>query len=539
MEAANTQTLRYLVPFHPKEIPHLFTDVLVIGAGLAGLRAAIAVDPQLSVLIVTKEQLGESNSRYAQGGIAGVLDPRDCFEAHEADTLAAGGELCDPQVVSMVVREAPERITELIQWGTHFDAVSGELTLGREGGHSRSRVAHAMGDSTGREIMRAMTVWTARLRNVAVREHTFTLDLLTYDGVCRGAIVYDRQWGLTMVWAKQTILCTGGAGQIYRESTNPSGATGDGHALAYRAGAQLRGMEFIQFHPTVLYIAGSSRTLITEAVRGEGACLVDRNGYRFMPNYDARAELAPRDVVSQAIVSQMEKTSHPCVYLDLTHLDPAFVIGRFPGMAAKCQEFGMDITRDRIPVRPGAHYVIGGVPVDADGRTTLPGLWAAGEVSSSGLHGANRLASNSLLEGLVFGMHAGQKASAAAQAMPIRYCAEPLENPPLDDATEPLDLTDIRNSLTSLMWRNAGVRRSAEPLAHARQMIDGWCRYVLVRQFRDPEGWELQNMLTVARIVVRAALARQESRGVHLRTDFPETNNQQWQRHLAFDVADD
>ena len=303
--------------------------------------------------------------------------------------------------------------------------------------------------------------------------------------------------------------------------------------------AQLRGMEFIQFHPTVLYIAGSSRTLITEAVRGEGACLVDRNGYRFMPDYDARAELAPRDVVSQAIVSQMEKTSHPCVYLDLTHLDPAFVIGRFPGMAAKCQEFGMDITRDRIPVRPGAHYVIGGVPVDADGRTTLPGLWAAGEVSSSGLHGANRLASNSLLEGLVFGMHAGQKASAAAQAMPIRYCAEPLENPPLDDATEPLDLTDIRNSLTSLMWRNAGVRRSAEPLAHARQMIDGWCRYVLVRQFRDPEGWELQNMLTVARIVVRAALARQESRGVHLRTDFPETNNQQWQRHLAFDVADD
>ena len=327
-----------------------------------------------------------------------------------------------------------------------------------------------------------------------MREHTFTLDLLTYDGACRGALVADQQHGQTLVWAKQTILCTGGTGQIYRESTNPPVATGDGHAMAYRAGVELRDMEFMQFHPTVLYIAGSSRSLITEAVRGEGACLVDRHGYRFMPDYDPRGELAPRDVVSQAIVTQMEKTAHPCVYLDMTHLDPDFVRDRFPGIAAKCQEFGIDITTDRIPVRPGAHYMIGGVTVDRDGRTTLPGLWAAGEVTSSGLHGANRLASNSLLEALVYGAHAGHR---SARPPPLAaengYRAYPLENPPVDEPAKPLDLADIRNSLTSLMWRDVGVRRSADRMTQALEMIDRWQRYVLGRQFCDPQGWELQN----------------------------------------------
>ncbi len=345
-------------------------------------------------------------------------------------------------------------------------------------------------------------------------------------------LVADKQHGLTLMWAKQTILCTGGAGQIYRESTNPLVATGDGHALAYRAGAELRDMEFIQFHPTVLYIAGSSRSLITEALRGEGACLVDRAGYRFMPDYDPRGELAPRDVVSQAIVNQMEKTSHPCVYLDMTHLDPVFVKNRFPGIAAKCQEFGIDITTDRIPVRPGAHYMIGGVTVDRNGQTTLRGLWAAGEATSSGLHGANRLASNSLLEALVFGSHAGREASVAAIRAEDSYRAFPIENAPVAEPSKPLDLADIRNSLTSLMWRDVGVRRCAERMIHAADMIDRWCRYVLVRQFCDPQGWELQNMLTVARLIVRAALAREESRGVHLRTDFLQTDNEHWQRHL-------
>ena len=533
----NHEPHRYLVPFHPKQIPHFFTDVLIIGAGLAGLRAAIAVDPKLSVLVLTKDRIDESSSNYAQGGIAGVLDPEDCFDEHVADTLTAGGQLCDPDVVSMVVREAPERIRELIRWGTQFDVKSGELELGREGGHSRSRVAHAMGDATGREIMRAMICWTSRLRNVQIRQHTFTLDLLTHDGVCRGALVNDRQYGLTLLWAKQTILCTGGTGQIYRESTNPAVATGDGHAMAYRAGVELRDMEFVQFHPTVLYIAGSSRSLITEAVRGEGACLVDRAGVRFMPDYDARAELAPRDIVAQAIVTQMERTAHPCVYLDMTHLDPQFVKSRFPGIAAKCQEFGIDITTDRIPVRPGAHYMVGGVTVDQEGRTSCPGLWAAGEATSSGLHGANRLASNSLLEALVFGTHAGRAASVAAATTDDLFCAVPLANQPVDEPRKALDLADIRNSLTSLMWRDVGVRRNADRMTQALEMIDQWCRYVLVRQFSEPQGWELQNMLTVARLIVRSALARQESRGVHLRTDFRDLDNEHWNRHLTVRAA--
>jgi L-aspartate oxidase len=381
--------------------------------------------------------------------------------------------------------------------------------------------------------MRAIICWASRLRNVQIRQHTFTLDLLTHDGLCRGALVNDRQYGLTLVWAKQTILCTGGTGQIYRESTNPAVATGDGHAMAYRAGVELRDMEFVQFHPTVLYIAGSSRSLITEALRGEGARLVDRSGLRFMPSYDPRAELAPRDVVAQAIVTQMERTAHPCVYLDMTHLDPQFVRNRFPGIAAKCLEFGIDITSDRIPVRPGAHYMIGGVTIDREGRTSCPGLWAAGEATSSGLHGANRLASNSLLEALVFGAHAGQAASAAAAAIPDCFCAVPLENPPVDAPRKALDLVDIRNSLTSLTWRDVGIRRSADGMTQALEMIERWCRYVLVRQFNEPHGWELQNMLTVARIIVKSALARAESRGVHLRTDFRQIDHENWNRHLT------
>jgi L-aspartate oxidase len=325
--------------------------------------------------------------------------------------------------------------------------------------------------------------------------------------------------------------------------------------MAYRAGAQLRDMEFTQFHPTVLYIAGGSRSLITEAVRGEGGWLVDKDDHRFMPDYDPRAELAPRDVVSQSIVSQMEKTRHPCVYLDVTHLDAAFVLKRFPGIAAACKQFGIDITKDKIPVRPGAHYMIGGVTIDTVGQTTIPALWAAGEVSSSGLHGANRLASNSLLEGLVYGAHAGVAASRAALEKPGDYRVYPLENPvttpPADLAdipdpkaattgrglpspAEPLDLADIRNSLKSLMWRNCGVRRSGELLAEALESVDGWRKYVLARQFDDSTGWELQNMLTLARVMIQAALLRQESRGVHLRTDHPNLDDAQWNKHLWF-----
>jgi L-aspartate oxidase len=373
-----------------------------------------------------------------------------------------------------------------------------------------------------------------KLPNCRILENVFTLDLLTMDGSCRGALIADRARGRMIVWAKQTILCTGGAGQVYRESTNPAVATGDGHAIAFRAGASMRDMEFVQFHPTVLYIAGSSRSLITEAMRGEGGRLIDRTGHRFMPDYDARAELAPRDIVSQCIVRQMERTRHPNVYLDMSHLDAEFVRRRFPGIAAVCAKFGLDIARDRIPVRPGAHYMIGGVTVDMEGRTSIPGLWGAGEVTSSGLHGANRLASNSLLEGLVYGMRAGVGASRAARAIPDSFQALPLVNPVVADAVEPLDVEDIRNSLKSLMWHAAGVQRDAGRLQEAAESIEQWRRYVLPRQFDSAEGWELQNMLSVARIMIQAALLREESRGVHARTDFPRLDPLQWQRHIVF-----
>ncbi|WP_425396877.1 L-aspartate oxidase [Aeoliella sp.] len=524
---------RYLVPFQPKRIPHHFVDVMIIGGGIAGLRAAMEVDPRLSLLIVTKDQMQESNSTYAQGGIAGVLDTADKFENHVADTLTAGANLCDSKVVEMVVREAPGHIRQLIDWGTKFDTEEGgELMLGREGGHSHHRIVHALGDATGAEIMRAMIRRVNHELKAQVWPNTFTIDLLTTEGECRGALVWNAQHGKTFVWAKQTILCTGGAGQVYRETTNPAVATGDGHAMCYRAGAVLSDMEFMQFHPTVLYIAGSSRSLITEAMRGEGAQLVDASGHRFMPEYDERAELAPRDVVSRSIVDQMRKTDHPCVYLQLSHLDGAWVRQRFPGIARTCHEFGIDITCDPIPVRPGAHYMLGGVRVDHEGRTSLPRLLAAGEATASGLHGANRLASNSLLEGLVYGAHAGRAASRAALEEPDKFQAIPLENVEVSQSSEPLDLADVRNSLKSLMWRDAGVWRNEEVLVDAARMIDRWIRYALTRQFTHPAGWELQNMLTVSRLMVESARLRTESRGVHLRHDYLETDDQHWRKHI-------
>lgn len=524
---------RYLVPFHPKRIPHHFVDVMIIGGGIAGLRAAMEIDPHLSLLVVTKDKMRESNSSYAQGGIAGVMHPEDAFENHITDTLNAGANLCDPAVVEMVIREAPEHIRQLIAWGTQFDEKDdGDLMLGREGGHSHRRIAHAMGDATGAEIIRAMIHRVRHELKAQVWPNTFTIDLLTHEDECRGALVWNPHHGKTFVWAKHTILCTGGSGQVYRETTNPPVATGDGHAMCYRAGAVLSDMEFMQFHPTVLYIAGSSRSLITEAIRGEGAQLVDSHGERFMPGYDERAELAPRDIVSRSIVEQMAKTSHPCVYLKLDHLDAEKIRARFPGIAKTCGEFGIDIATDPIPVRPGAHYMLGGARVDRDGRTSLARLWAAGEATSSGLHGANRLASNSLLEGLVYGAHAGRAASNAALDEPDSFQAIPLQNQPLPKPSEELDLADIRNSLKSLMWRDAGVWRDAKRLADASQTIDGWLRYALHRQLSDPTGWELQNLLTVSRVMIESALLRTESRGVHLRTDFPESDDGAWLKRI-------
>jgi L-aspartate oxidase len=524
---------RYLVQYSPKHIPHRFTDILIIGAGIAGLRAALEVPPELDVLVVTKDNIQQSNSSYAQGGIAGVLSPEDRFENHIEDTLTAGAGLCDRDVVELVVREAPEHIADLVRWGTHFDEEGGQLALTREGGHSHRRIVHALGDATGFEVMRAIIERARQTPHLTLWDETFTLDLLTHEGACVGALVARPAHGRLLIWAKQVILASGGCGMVYRETTNPPVATGDGMAAAHRAGAELRDMEFMQFHPTVLYVAGSSRFLVSEAVRGEGAYLRDRNGRRFMPDLDARAELAPRDVVAQAIFRTMARTRHPNVYLDLSHLDAGVVRRRFPGIDKVCRGFGLDITRDHVPVRPGAHYMIGGVTVDNHGHTTLPGLWAAGEVTSSGLHGANRLASNSLLEGLVFGAACGRGAAAAAPAMPDTLTALPLRSRFDPETDGSLDVADITNSLRSLMVRNLGVVRDRAGLEEAQRDVEFWCRYVLAAEFDGRAGWELQNLLTIARLMIGSALARAESRGVHFRSDFPQRDDAHWQRHVV------
>ena len=523
--------IRYLMPFDARRLPHYFTDVLVIGAGISGLRAALEVPAELEVLVVTKDHIRESNSLYAQGGIAGVLSQEDRFENHIEDTLRAGAGLCDREVVEAVVRDAPDQIAKLIEWGTNFDQEDGQLALTREGGHSHRRIVHALGDATGFEVMRAVIAKAKTVPNITLWDDTFTLDLLTDEGQCLGALVHRPSVGLMLVWAKQTILASGGAGMVYRETTNPPVATGDGMAAAYRAGATLRDMEFMQFHPTVLYVAGSSRYLITEAVRGEGGYLVDCEGKRFMPEVDPRGEKATRDIVSQAIIQTMERTQHPNVYLDLSHLDPQFVLARFPGIARVCKSFGLDITRDRIPVRPGAHYMIGGVKVDGNGRTSLPGLWAAGEVSSSGLHGANRLASNSLLEGLVIGTACARGAVAAISQMPRQMRALPLRYQVSTEPSNGLDLQDLTNSLRSLMVRKMGIVRNRRRLTDARQSVNFWGRLAHGHTFKDRPGWELQNLLTVAWLMVDAANRREESRGVHYRDDFPQ-RDQRFARHI-------
>jgi len=523
---------RYLVGFDPRELPHHFADVVIVGGGIAGLRAALGAPASARVLVVTKDVVRESNSSYAQGGIAGVMDPEDRVEDHIADTLSAGKDLCDPHVVDVVVREAPERIRELMEMGAHFDTVDGQVALGREGGHSHARIVHALGDETGREIMRAVIAQARARENVRIWQNCTTIDLLTLEGRCRGVLVWDKRRGFALVWARAVVLATGGAGQLFRETTNPPIATADGHAMAYRAGVELRDMEFMQFHPTVLYMAGSARHLLTEALRGEGAYLRDCHGRRFMPDYDPRGELAPRDAVSQAIAAQMAKTRHPSVYLDMSHLDAEAVRARFPGIDRLCRGFDLDIARDQIPVCPGAHYMIGGVTVDDRGRSSLDGLWAAGEVSSSGLHGANRLASNSLLEGLVFGARVAEDVAARLEAEgPWRLEVPPIAVAAPRERRPAIDLDDLRESLRALMWRRMGITRDAEGLAEAGHQVDRWCRYVLTHVFDDPAGWAVQNMLTTARLMIAAAAERAESRGVHYRSDFPATDPA-WRRHI-------
>lgn len=525
---------RYLVQFDTARLPHLFTDCLVIGSGVAGLRAAIEAARCGRVLVVAKDALSETNTHYAQGGMAVVVGDDDAFENHVADTLATGQGLCDEGVVRRVVEEGPSRLGELIAWGARFDREGPNLALTKEGGHSAARIVHAHGDATGTEIQATLVRRAEAIDAITVAERTFVVDLLCGAEGCLGALVWHADRGLEAVWARVTILATGGLGRLYRETTNSRIATGDGVALAYRAGARLADLEFIQFHPTTLYIAGASRSLISETVRGEGAWLRDRTGHRFMPDYHPEAELAPRDAVSRAIVEQMRLTNHHCVYLDLTHLDADHVRRRFPGITGLCAEFDLDVTADLIPVRPSAHYQVGGVVVDGAARTTVPRLLACGEAARTGLHGANRLGSNSLLEGLVYGWLAGRTACDLIARTPAPERAaltSVLAAPHRGD----LDLDDVRNSLRALMWRSVGVVRDGDALHEAEHSVDFWCRYVMDKEFVGVEGWQLQNLLTVAKLIVVAARQRTETRGVHARRDFPDRDDEHWRRSITIE----
>jgi L-aspartate oxidase len=534
---------RYLIPFKAARLPQQFTDVLVIGGGVAGLRAGIAAAAEgADVLILTKETIEQSNTWYAQGGIAAVLQSADSHQSHVDDTEKGGAGLCDHNAVEVVIKEGPERVLELLEWGANFDKTAGNahgLAFTREGGHSFARILHAYGDATGKELAQTL-IRTARTReNIRISEKSFVVDLVTESSRCLGALaLIDGQ--IQIVWAKRTIIASGGAGQLYRETTNPKIATADGHAMAYRAGATLQDMEMVQFHPTTLYIAGSSRALVTEAVRGEGAFLVDHNGNRFMSDYHEMAELAPRDVVSRAIVEQIRKTHYTHVYLDVRHLPAQQFRERFPQLAHLTDEFSIDVTKDLIPIHPAAHYMIGGVDADLMGRTSLKGLYAVGEASCSGLHGANRLGSNSLLEGLAFGARAGADAARAAKEEAITF-PKTLEHKVTDSTRTELDITDVKSSLRSLMWRNVGIERGGERLEETREIIAFWSRYVMDKTF-DPAisresavaGWELQNMLTACSLITAAAYTRTESRGAHFRMDYPHRDDEHWRMHLLW-----
>lgn len=521
---------RYLTNFDSTRVPHILTDVLIIGSGVGGLRAAIETGAGCRTIVVTKDAADESNTVYAQGGVAAVHDAEDSFAMHADDTLRVACGLGDENAVSAMVRQAPEQIQQLRGWGATFDEAGGQIAVGREGGHTAPRVLHALGDATGREIVATLLRRARELEHVRIFDHCFAIDLLTDNGRCVGAITYHQKFGHQLIWANSTILATGGAGLVYRETTNPRIATGDGHAMAFRAGAVMRDMEFVQFHPTTLYVAGAGRTLISEAVRGEGALIVDRSGEPVMKGVHPQGDLAPRDVVSRAIVTHMRATRAPCVYLDARKV--ANFSTRFPGIAATCAEFGIDVAKDPIPVRPTAHYMVGGVRTDNAGQSSIGALWAVGEAASTGVHGANRLASNSLLEGLVYGAAAGQAAARHAQSggrpQPALVDSHVAPSPRSE-----LDLADVRNSLRSLAWRNAGIERNGPHLTEMMEIIDFWGQYVMDKVFDEPFAWETQNMLTVARLIAWAAGARTESRGVHFRSDYPDRDDAGWRRHLS------
>lgn len=522
----------YLIDLDIATLPQVETDLLVIGTGIAGLFTAIEASRDRQVLMITKRTLLESNTRYAQGGIAAVTAEDDSPAYHMQDTLTAGAGLCREEAVKVLVSEGPERVRELISLGTAFDIENGELALTQEGAHSHRRILHANGDATGYEIVRALAKQVASHASIKVWDEHFVIDLVTWSGECRGAIVQEADGRRIYVKADAVVLCSGGAGQLYRYTTNPEVATADGIAMAYRAGAEIRDMEFIQFHPTSLCYPGAPRFLISEAVRGEGAVLRNIRGERFMHKYHTQLELAPRDIVARAIVSEMELTKATQVYLDITHETLDRIKLRFPTIYETCMNYGLDLASDWIPVAPAAHYMMGGVKTDLHGESSIQRLFACGEVSSTGVHGANRLASNSLSEAIVFGKRIVNR---IRELTPLKESISVPFVPSLNRKEVFVEVSSIharRLALQKTMVRGVGLRRSEQGLLQAKSLLEKELA-IFNTSLTTQEEYEFANLLTCAILVTEGALHRKESRGAHYREDYPDCDDLLWQKHTV------
>lgn len=520
---------RYLINFDTRQLPVEETEYLIIGSGIAGLYTALKAAAFAKVAVLTKKKMTDSNTEYAQGGIAAAIHDTDSPNLHRIDTLEAGGGLCDEVAVEVLVNEGPERVRELINLGAQFDRQGNELAFTREAAHSRRRILHA-GDSTGGEIQSTLTRQVKEAANITIYENHLVVDLLVDKDICCGALVWDKRTGQARVFrCKAVVLASGGAGQVYKNTTNPDVATGDGVAIAYRAGAALMDLEFFQFHPTALYLPGAPRFLISEAVRGEGAILKNTRGERFMPWYHPKAELASRDIVARSIINEMARTGSAHVYLDLSPLDTEKIKKRFPTISKTCAQYGIDIAGQMIPVAPAAHFMMGGVQTNLDGETTIKGLYACGEVACQGVHGANRLASNSLLEGLVFGDRIVGKSRAYLAEAKLRTDFHLNYEFLLDPLTG--DTEDIKNEIREIMWEKVGLIRTESELQHAIEWFENFA-YILKHRAADPEDMEMMNLYILGKIIAEAALLRRESRGGHFRQDYPERDDKNWQRHI-------
>ena len=508
------------------------TDFIVLGCGVAGLRAALELCHHGRVLIVAKGGPQENSSLFAQGGVAAAISEEDHVNLHFTDTVKAGDQLCRKPATKILVEEGPTRIQELIDWGAQFDHIDGKLAFAKEGAHSRHRVLRAGGDATGSEMVRVLTACARQQPNIRWMGGHFSVDLFIRDGRCCGAIVLNEKTSeLRLISASGVVLATGGAGQVYARTTNPASATGDGIAMALRAGAALEDMEFVQFHPTALYLPSSPPFLLSETMRGEGGVLRNNKDERFMARYHPDKELASRDVVARAMWSEMLMTKARHVYLDVTHLGASFIKKRFPTIYATCLRYDIDITEEWIPVSPSAHYFMGGVKTDHNGNSTVPGLFAAGEVACTGVHGANRLASNSLLEGLVFGLRAAESAVGFSKTHPLPVVSlKSLEDSRVVPGRTLQDTEKLRNSLRRMMWTKVGLVRTNDPLERATGQLARW-----EKTFNPPRltrsNLEVRNLIQVGRCIAEAALWRNNSLGAHYRADFPSRSGPNWKTH--------